>query len=261
MSSSNLDPQEAISVQSVGGSSSKMPSPCYLLVADILGFSQMITNLTDDEQRQRIREWIDLVQTTKLEVGTKDTQLISDTLFVRADDSDDGLKQLLQFAQLLLQKGIERSFPIRGAIVNGNVVWGKLTYGLAVIQAHKIERSLDWIGIACSPSLPRIDRFWSWDLVVVYPPPENSNKRQWLYQLMPVVAWNVPLAEELTNKAICSGLFKPGERIPSHVIRKIERTVQFGMYLRLGKSLRSDPQRFHGLFPMQFIESWSEAFR
>ena len=104
MSSSNLDRQEAISVQSVGGSSSKMPSPCYLLVADILGFSQMITNLTGDEQRQRIREWIDLVQTTKLKIGTKDTQLISDTLFVRADDSDDGLKQLLQFAQLLLQK-------------------------------------------------------------------------------------------------------------------------------------------------------------
>ena len=122
----------------------------------------MITKLTDDRKSQRVGDWVDLVRTTKLQLGITDTQLISDTLFVKEEDSEDGLERLLRFAQVLLKKGIQMSFPIRGGIVHGNVAWGELTYGEAVIQAHKIERSLDWIGIACSPRIPRIDKFWSW---------------------------------------------------------------------------------------------------
>ena len=234
-------------------SDSQLPIPCYFMVADILGFSQLISNLPDKDQSQRINEWIDLVQNLKHEIGIKDTQLISDTLFVREEDSETGLGRLLQFAQLLLNKGIERSFPIRGAIVYGDVAWGTLTYGRAVIQAHETERSLDWIGIACSPKMPRMDSFWSWDLVAVYPAPQKSG----LTQLLPVVAWDVPSAQKLTAKAISA--FKPGDPIPWHVTSKIERTVQFGMYLRKGKQRCLDPKSFRGFFPMHIIEVLSET--
>ena len=247
---SELGLQEDKSIETSLNSDFQLPIPCYFMVTDILGFSQLISNLPDDAQSQRINEWIDLVQNLKLEIGIKDTQLISDTLFVREEDSETGLGRLLQFAQLLLNRGIERSFPIRGAIVYGDAAWGPLTYGRAVIQAHEAERSLDWIGIACSPKMPRIDSFWSWDLVAVYPAPQKSG----LTRLLPAVAWDVPLAQELVKKATGCGFFKAGERIPWHVTSKIERTLQFGMYLRWGKHLRLDPKSFRGVFPMHIIE-------
>ena len=69
------------------------------MVVDILGFSEIIKNLDGDEQNQRVVSWLDLVETTRHQVGVKDTQLISDTLFVREEDSIEGLAQLLRFAQ------------------------------------------------------------------------------------------------------------------------------------------------------------------
>ena len=132
----------------------RVPAPCYFMVVDILGFSEIIKNLDGDEQNQRVVSWLDLVETTRHQVGVKDTQLISDTLFVREEDSIEGLAQLLRFAQLLLERGLERNFPLRGAIVHGDAAWGRLTYGKAVIEAHQMERSLDWIGVACERNLP-----------------------------------------------------------------------------------------------------------
>lgn len=251
VTASSMASLEKDRVKSSGGSNSNGLTPCYLMVADILGFSQMITKLTDDQQRQRVDDWVDLVQTTQRQLGITDTQLMSDTLFVREEDSEDGLERLLRFAQLLLQNGIEMSFPIRGAIVHGNVAWGKLTYGEAVIQAHKIERSLDWIGIACSATIPRIDKFWSWDLVVLYPPPQYS----WSTQQIPAIAWDVPRSQELAAKVIDLRLYQLGEIIPGRVISKLEHTVQFGIYLRLGKSRSLNPKTFRGLSIMQFLES------
>ncbi len=139
------------------------PIPSYFMVADILGFSKMIRNLNGDQQAQRITEWTELVRDTGLEAGVKEIQLISDTLFAREEDSVDGLARLLKFAQLLLGNGVDKSFPLRGAIVHGNAAWGKLPYGEAVILAHNMEQSLDWLGIACAPRLPRLDSMWNWD--------------------------------------------------------------------------------------------------
>ncbi len=253
--SSSLAPQERVPDKATGGSDSKKLTPCYLMVADILGFSRMITNLPDSEKSQRVSEWVDLVKATQRLVGIKATQLMSDTLFVREEDSEDGLERLLRFAQLLLQKGMQKSFPIRGAIVHGNVAWGELTYGQPVIQAHKLERSLDWIGIACSSSIPRIDKFWSWDLVVLYPQPQDSGS----IQLIPAIAWDVPRSQELTAKAIDVRLYRLGDRVPEHVISKLEHTVQFGIYLRSGKRFCLNPGRFGHLSAMEFLESLIES--
>ena len=63
----------------------------YLLVADVLGFSSIVSNLNHDELDERIPTWIGLTEDIKRATGIKDMQLISDTLFVREADSRDGL--------------------------------------------------------------------------------------------------------------------------------------------------------------------------
>lgn len=234
-------------VQSIQG-----PTPCYFMVVDILGFSKIITNLNGDEQSQRIADWLELVETTSSEVSVEDTQLISDTLFAKEEDSVDGLARLLRFAKLLLERGLDKNFPLRGSIVHGDAAWGKLTYGDAVIEAHQLERSLDWIGVACAPHLPGMDQMWNWNLVAAYAVPRKSARNQ----IMPAIAWEVPETLELVRRATGNGLFAEGDPIPWETIGKLERTIQFGMYLRIGKSASWDPQRYRGLFPMHLIETY-----
>ena len=228
----------------------EIPMPCYFMVADILGFSKMMENLDGPRQAQRITEWKDLVQQTGLEAGVKEIQLISDTLFVREADSTDGLARLLKFGQLSLERGIDKSIPLRGAIVHGSAAWGELPYGDAVIQAHQIEQSLDWIGIACAPKLPRVESKWDWDLVIVYPVPRKAGSTQ----LVPAVSWNVPKTTELVLKVSANGLMAEADPYKWEVISKVERTIQFGIYRRIGKSKGSDPQHYSAWFPMHAIE-------
>ena len=233
-------------------SSIEDPVSCYVMVADILGFSKMIENLSNDEQARRVFDWIKLVETTTLKSGIKEIQLISDTLFVREEDSIDGLTRLLRFAQLLLECGVEESFPLRGAIVHGDAAWGKLTYGKAVIQAHQIERSLDWLGIACAPNLPRVDSMWAWDVVAVYPVPRKEGQTR----LLPAVSWKVPATEELVRKVSGTGLMANGDIYGWKEISKVERTIQFGLYLKIGEAIRLDPKHYRYWFPMHFFEEF-----
>lgn len=223
----------------------------YFLVADILGFSNIMENLKDEEQTRRIYGWIELVAETRRKTGVKEIQLISDTLFVKEEDSVHGLRRLLQFARLLLDDGIAKSIPLRGAIVYGEVIWGELTYGKAVVDAYRMERSLDWIGIACSPEIPGISQMWDWELVVVYPVPKKAGFTQYV----PAISWNVPAAEELTKHVSQDGLLKDGDIIGWDVVSKVERTIQFGMYLRHGKANGLNPALSESLYPMQWIES------
>ena len=221
------------------------------MVADILGFSKLINNLPDHLQSGRINEWIDLVNETSREIEVRETQLISDSLFVIEENSESGLERLLKFAQLLITKGVDKSFPIRGAITHGNVSWGQLTYGKAVLQAYEFERSLEWIGVACSPQLPDIASMWNWDLVAVYPAPRKSGK----VILGPAVVWDVPLSESLLAKVTGGGSHRDGDYIEWDVIAKVERTLQFGLYVRLARKFGLQPSTFSGGFPMQAIES------
>ena len=229
------------------------PTPCYFMVVDILGFTEIIKNLGHDEQNQRIQDWLELVKSIKTEVGVQITQVISDTLFVKEEDSVEGLARLLHFAKLLLERGLEKNFPLRGSIVHGDVAWGNLTYGEAVIEGHRIERALDWIGIACGPDLPGIDQMWDWDRVVVYPVPKKSG----IVRLYPAVAWKVPETDELLRGSIGQGLIAEGDSIPWETISKLERTIQFRIYLRLGKLSGWDPQHYKGFFPMHIIDAVS----
>ena len=111
---------------------------CYFLVLDLLGFSSLVSNLHPNELHQRIENWVDLVERVMNDNGVTDIQLISDTVFVKEQDSSEGLERLLGFARALLEHGIQQSFPIRGAITHGDVHWGRLTFGKPVIEAHRL---------------------------------------------------------------------------------------------------------------------------
>ena len=223
-------------------SSVQIPTPCYFMLIDILGFSRVISNLSGEQLLQRMQDWVDLVDTTAVEVGVEETQILSDTLFVREEDSSDGLKRLLTFARLLLERGLSNGFPLRGSIVRGNAAFGKLTYGDAVIKAHEIERSLGWVGIACEPGLPEIDGLWNWDVVVCFPIPRKAGK----VKTMPAVAWNVPDTNVIIHEAGKGGLMKDREHMLWETAAKWERTAQFGNYLKAGKSDGLDPGRWNG---------------
>ena len=195
-------------------------------------------------------EWVDLVQHAGLQARVKETQLISDTLFAREEDSADGLGRLLEFAQLLLESGVDKSFPLRGGIVHGDAAWSKLPYGKAVIEAHAMEQSLDWLGVACAPGLPGLASLWNWDLVTVYPIPRKAAQAM----LLPAVSWKVPSANNLVRKVSENGLMVEGDPYWWDVVSKLERTIQFGIYLKLGKAHGLEPGRYDFLFPMQMVE-------
>ena len=234
----------------------QVATPCYFMVIDILGFSQITKNLKGDELAQRMIDWVNLVETTAVEVGVKATQLISDTLFVREKDSVDGLKLLLRFARLMLERGLDKNFPLRGSIVHGDAAWGSLPYGAAVTKAHEREQSLEWVGIVCEPTLPRIDQMWDWEVVAVYPVPTKEGP----VRLVPAVVWNVPESTELIHGSAAGGLMAEDGTLHWNTANKWERTVQFGIYLRARKSVGLDPRNWDGsLGPMHFIEKLLKA--
>ena len=230
-------------------------TPCYLMVVDILGFTAIIKNLDREAQNRRIADWLELVETVRLEVGVEGTQVISDTLFVKEEDSADGLARLLRCAKLLLERGLEKNFPLRGAIAHGEAAWGTLTYGEAVIEAHQVERALDWIGIACDEDLPRLDQMWDWDVVARYPVPKKAGP----LEMMGAVTWQVPGIRDLMLAALGNGLADDEDIVTWEMITKFERTIQFGMYVKRAKLARMDPDSKEGAFPVLAIEAAHRA--
>ena len=224
--------------------------PCYFMVLDLLGFSNLVSNLQPNELHQRVENWVGLVERLMNDNRVTDIQLISDTVFVKEQDSSEGLSRLLGFARALLEHGIQQSCPIRGALTHGEVHWGRLTYGKPVVEAHSLELSQDWIGISCAARLPRLEGLWSWDRVVVYPVPRKAGP----ILLAPAVVWNIPASQDLVAKTISNGLYGPGEIIPWEWQSKIHNTLLFSKYLHRGATSGADPQRFTYATPTHFLD-------
>lgn len=214
----------------------------YFLIADVLGFSNVVSNLQPPELDKHIGEWISIAQEAQREAGVEKMQLFSDTLFAQEEDSLAGLRRLLRLSQALLEMGIAQSFPIRGAITYGEVIWGELTYGKPIVDAHLMERSLDWIGIACDPSLPRIESLWSWDIVCNYLLPLKSGP----VQSGPAVTWKVPDPNSLVLQTINNGLSQPQDRVEWKWESKLNHTIEFREYLRNASQAESMPAVFAG---------------
>lgn len=217
----------------------------YLLVADVLGFSKMVSNSSDEILPERIDTWIRLVEEVSCETKIEKIQLISDTIFAKVTDSELEPERLFRFAQLLLERGMENSFPIRGAITYGEVSWGSLIYGKAVIEAYRLERSLDWIGIACG-QLPKVP--WSWELACCYPVP----KKDGMVQLSAAIVWNMPAAKEFIKQSTSGGLMQAGEIFRWEHYTKQLNTLNFSQYIRHAMQAGFDPERYPYQMPLQF---------
>lgn len=222
----------------------------YFFIADLLGFSRIIENLADDQLETRISAWVDLVESSAATHGIRNFQLISDTLFAATDSSAAGLKQIIDFSQCLLSKGLEKSFPIRGAVSHGGYEWGKLTYGKAVIMGHQLEMNQNWIGVGCSNDLPHLTNAWGLDSVVCYPLPMKRGP----VRLHPVVVWNVPELKTMTSLICREGLTRQGDVLGWEWSQKVDNTIQFRMYLHILRTLNGSPSQFYGTSPLEVLE-------
>jgi hypothetical protein len=223
----------------------------YFLIADVLGFGRIVRNSPDAILDDRIRDWVNLVESIAAKSGLDRFQLISDTLFMSVPSTTDELVKLLDFSRQLLSDGIEQSFPVRGAIVHGTFAWGKLTYGRALISAHELEQAQNWIGVSCAPQIPNIGNLWSIDRLICYPAPFKKAK----IQLHPVVSWPVPTAERLMKLLMGGGLTKDGEVITWELGEKVNNTILFRLYLDFLRTKGVEPSKFHGLLPVHPIAS------
>jgi hypothetical protein len=222
----------------------------FFLTIDILGFQKIVVNSTESELTNRIQEWTDLVKETLKNWNIHQFQLISDTLFVSTESSKEGLNQVINFSRELLSQGIQKSFPLRGAITHGSFVWGELTYGQAVIKSHKLESQQNWLGVTCDNSLPFITDCYDLNTVICYPPPLKSG----VIQLYPVVVWEIPDFQILTRLLTSGGLTKKGECLDWSFANKLTNTIELANYLRIVTQLQANPSKFHGMLPAEIIE-------
>lgn len=186
----------------------------YCYVGDVLGFSDMVSDLTSEEKenlspeeaarftpeerRKRVDSWIGLVKEKIAKYEIQRHQFISDTIFAGVEYTTDGLNRLLEFSRDMLNDGINISLPIRAGIAFGDVEWGSdISFGTALVNAHRLEEDQAWIGTCCEHDLPGLDDLWSFKKVFVYPAPMKSEK---LLTHRPVISWDVPSYEDLRTK-------------------------------------------------------------
>lgn len=222
----------------------------YFFIGDLLGFSRIIANLTPESAEERVQAWVSLVEEAARAAGVDRIQLISDTVFAATDGTEAGLAALIQFSKALLDSGVARSLPVRGAISFGPFSWGRLTHGKAVVECHDLEQRQQWIGVACSSGLPHVTSQWSISKLVCYPPPLASG----VVRLQPVIAWAVPAFGVLTKALTGNGLTRDGDQMPWEFAHKVGNTIQLRLYLRFLEQTGGAPSVFHGLHPLHVID-------
>lgn len=232
----------------------------YFFIGDILGFGKIIANTDSNTLPNRIDQWIELVKQGAKECKIDNFQLLSDTVFASTDSTPEGLDQLIRFGQYLLNKGVSKSLPIRGAITFGEYHWDNhnenFIYGKAVIDAHNLEMSQNWVGVACSQSVSSrfIDVTWPSNLVCYAVPKKNA-----VVSLHAAVIWDIPTIDEL-YKYLCGGnLTKKGDPLDWSFVDRIIHTINFKNYLKLVESNKYDRSKFNGT-PNQLIENFFNDF-
>lgn len=240
---------------------------CY--AGDIAGYKNILLSLPPGEQRSRIDEFRKLTHNAASKYEFQDSYIIlSDTIFVIAENSKDGLERLLKFSSHILETGIKKALPIRGAIDFGpaeidlriNSVCGK-----AAAHAYTLAEEQDWIGTCCaedSPDnsdrqdnprkarLPFITELWDFDLVFVYPVPLKNGK----ILFRPTVSWKVPPYMDFRASTIEKGLVSDKDMDWKYAT-KVQNTIIFSQYLnaiRYG-SIAGKPDSFPGDLAIRFL--------
>lgn len=222
----------------------------YCFVGDVIGFRNIILNLSPEEQSRRVSEWGGLVESAATQHCVSQLRVFSDTVFAGTPDSEEGLRALLAFAKTLLETGISRAFPLRGGIAFGDAVWGeRVTFGPAIVKSYELGDMQQWIGVSCDVKLPRLDLMWDFDTVVCYPAPMKAGP----VFVRGVVPWRIPSLEELVRHVSREGLTREGQVMQWDWAAKLENTITFSLYLSLARA-HGDPRHFYGRLPIQAIE-------
>ena len=221
----------------------------------MLGFRNIIRNLEGSQKAERVADWISLGRDIAEEVGLNHFQLVSVTIFAGAENTESGLLSLLRFSRLLLEQGMSKRFPLRGAIVHGEAQWDKeVAFGTGLVDGYELEQAQNWIGVACGPDLPHVADLWDIDSVIVYPAPLKIGR----IALQPVVPWDVPEFKELARRTLDEGLSAEGELLEWGWGQKIQNTILFSFYLKMAKRKvekgEFDPSKFYGMLPVEVIE-------
>lgn len=225
----------------------------YCYVGDLLGFKKTILNLPPEDQADRVKEWIRFVLDGIKEFNLPKYHLVSDTIFAGADNSREGLENLLKFSKYMLENGIQKSFPLRGAIAFGDVTWDEhISYGEAIVHAYNLANDQIWIGTACSYNLPHLDvnsPFYESELLIAYPVPEKTE----LISYRATVVWQIPSSKNLITLTSTRGLMGDKERFKSSYANIIQNTLMYSSYIDKVRSMGWPFKGFYGMLPIELI--------
>jgi hypothetical protein len=214
----------------------------YFFMCDLLGFKQIIRNSDDLQRTQRIGRWVSLVSDSARATGVE-IQLVSDTVFARAEDSAQGLRRLIAFAQRLLNEGVPRSLLIRGAIVRGEYDWGALIYGPAVVDAYELEAAQNWVGVTCHVNVVHADELTAFGSLIRYNPPFKTQTAA----THSVIDWSIPSPQQLLPMMGGEGLLKAGDFFTWELLNKLNNTALFSMYKARVRALGGEAGNFYGI--------------
>ena len=220
------------------------------LVADVLGWQQIMSNVTEESRAKRIEDWLWLAGCAKN--YSLRYQVVSDTVFATADPTEAGLTTLVEFAKHTLEQGVFRSLPIRGAISLGSVEWrSDSLWGAGVIEAFQIEQNSEWLGITLARSVePIVGSLYADRRLVVYPTPFKSGP----VRMNANVGWNIQDFAFLAAYTTREFLAEPDEALGWGWLRKIEETSLFRTYCKLIEAGGLGGERYVGNAHPHLIE-------
>jgi|GEM_PF-1648364 len=134
---------------------------------DILGFKNMIENLSIDEIALKYETMIKLISSFETNFSKEKSVfeykplckrfIFSDSIILIAnDDTTDSFIDFVGYARRILQFSIANQMPIRGAISYGDIYINEkinVFLGKALTDAYELEGKQEWIGIILNESI------------------------------------------------------------------------------------------------------------
>lgn len=142
-----------------------------------------------------------------------------------------------------------------------------MPFGKALLKAFSLANQQDWLGTTCDLEIPIHKDLYDYNRLFVYPTPmKNSMKNDLKLIMYPVVSWNVPPIDKLEFLLGLEGLASEGEGWEWNLMKKVQNTAAFSLFLKLvkaglikqigekGTRENAVPERFPGLTPLEPIE-------
>ena len=127
---------------------------CLILYADIMGFKNMVYNLTHDELKERLENftscWKNRISPL-LKGGYLKSVQFSDSIIMIVDGIEKKMFNLISKAAIcLIQEAMKVKFPIKGVIAQGIFSFSserELYFGKPLVDAYLLHEELKYYGI------------------------------------------------------------------------------------------------------------------